>query len=53
MLKMLKNLVKNDEGQGMAEYGLILAGIAIVVIVAIGLLGTQLDTLFDAVTAEL
>lgn len=53
MLNMLKKLVKNEEGQGMAEYGLILAGIAIAVIVAIGLLGTQLDTLFKSVTAEL
>lgn len=34
MLNTLKRLVKEEEGQGMAEYALILAAIAIVVVIA-------------------
>ena len=35
MLNMVKRLVREEEGQGMAEYGLILALIAVVVIGAL------------------
>ncbi len=37
---MLKNFVKDENGQGLAEYALILALIAIVVIAALTLIGT-------------
>ena len=50
----LMNWLKNEEGQGMAEYGLIIALVAVVVIVALRLIGTNLSTIFgtiaDAVT---
>lgn len=49
MLKVAEKLVINEEGQGMAEYGLILAGIAVVVIVAITALGGRLTGLFDSI----
>ncbi len=49
MLAALKRLALEEEGQGMAEYGLILAGIAVVVIVAITALGTRLTDLFDSI----
>lgn len=52
MLKMLKKLVKGEEGQGMAEYGLIMAGIAVVVIVVIYTLGDRLVTLFEDVISS-
>ena len=32
MLERMKGLLRDEEGQGMAEYGLILAGVAVVVI---------------------
>ena len=38
--KMLKNFVRDESGQGLAEYALILALIAIVVIAALRVLGT-------------
>ncbi|MGG2025713.1 Flp family type IVb pilin [Gottfriedia sp. S16(2024)] len=53
MLKQIKNLVVAEEGQGMAEYGLILAGVAIVAIVGIKLLGTEISALIGKVTAQL
>ncbi|MGE5390085.1 MAG: Flp family type IVb pilin [Deltaproteobacteria bacterium] len=49
MLEVVKRLVINEEGQGMAEYGLILAGIAVVVMVAITALGGRLTGLFDKI----
>jgi pilus assembly protein Flp/PilA len=39
----------DDEGQGLAEYALILALIAIVVIVALQFLGTQIKSILSTV----
>lgn len=49
MLKKMKELVKKEDGQGMAEYGLILAGVAVLVIVIIYALGDRLVLLFEQV----
>ena len=51
-LNVWMNSLKKEEGQGMAEYGLILALIAIVVAVALGLLGDAISGFFDGLTAE-
>ena len=46
------NAIKGDEGQSMAEYGLILAGVAVVVMGAVVILGTTLEGTFaDVVDA--
>ena len=50
---MLKNFVKDENGQGLAEYALILALIAIVVIAALKLLGTAVDSKLDIISSEL
>ena len=42
-----------EEGQGPVEYALILVLIAIVVIVVLGLLGTQISTIFSQITSGL
>jgi len=47
---MLERLVKEEQGQGMAEYGLILALIAVVVAVALSGLGTRLADLIRSIT---
>ena len=39
-----------EKGQGLVEYALILVLIAIVVIVVLGLLGTQVSTVFQNIT---
>jgi pilus assembly protein Flp/PilA len=42
--------LKREEGQGMAEYGLILAGIAVVVVVAVFALGENISTLLEGIS---
>jgi len=42
-----------EEGQGLVEYALILVLIAIVVIVILGILGTQVSTVFSQITSGL
>lgn len=53
MLQVMKRLVREEEGQGMAEYGLILALIAIVVIGAVSGIGTQLIDTFEEIVGGL
>ena len=43
----------NEEGQGMVEYGLILALVAVVVIAALSALGDGINNIFGKVTDEL
>lgn len=44
---MLRNWLKDENGQGMVEYGLIIGLIAIVVIVALIALGPKIKDLFQ------
>jgi len=53
VLEKLKQLVVEENGQGMVEYGLILALIAIVVIGALQLVGEQTESVFDKIRNEL
>lgn len=52
-MKQMISFLKEDKGQGMVEYGLIIALIAIAVIAAVTLLGTELDKLFDRIGTTL
>lgn len=49
VLDGVKRLWTEEEGQGMAEYGLILALVAIVVIAALTLLGNNIRSRFEQV----
>jgi pilus assembly protein Flp/PilA len=49
----MKHFWKNEEGQGMVEYGLIIALVAVVVIVGISLIGTNANTMFSGLGAKL
>ena len=46
---MLRNWLRDEEGQGMVEYGLIIGLIAIVVIGALALLGPKIKEKFDEI----
>ena len=53
MKEMIKRLVKEEEGQAMTEYGLILALIAVVVITVLATMGGQIKTAFQKISDEL
>ena len=52
MVERLKHLVAEETGQGMAEYALILAFVAIVVVGALTTMGEKLEHLFSSVGGE-
>jgi pilus assembly protein Flp/PilA len=53
MLKKIRNFMAEEKGQGMAEYGLILALIACVCILALTGIGTQIQAKFNEVVTGL
>ena len=53
MKKIKSWFVSEESGQGMVEYGLIIALIAVVLIGALTALGGGLDGIFDKITGEL
>lgn len=50
MLNNLKTLVRDENGQGMVEYGLIVGIISVAAIVSLTTVRTKLAELFKAVT---
>ncbi|MBS4025451.1 MAG: Flp family type IVb pilin [Clostridia bacterium] len=50
---MIKKLWNEESGQGMTEYGLILALVSVVAIVALIFLGDQIFAVFDSVANSL
>jgi pilus assembly protein Flp/PilA len=46
-------LQKSERGASAVEYGLLVGLIAVAIIVTVGLLGGQLNTLFETVNTEL
>ncbi|CCJ34429.1 Flp family type IVb pilin [Caloramator australicus] len=54
LLGFMMNLnLKKQKGQGMVEYGLIIALVAVVVIVALTLLGGNIRNIFNQIAGEL
>ena len=51
-LQLKAAALRNDRGATAVEYGLMVALIAIVIIVAVALLGTRLNVLFGTVAAS-
>ena len=50
---MFKNFFANEEGQGMVEYGLIIALIAIVVLGALSLMGEKVEAVFNGAAGKI
>ncbi len=53
MIKLLHRFIADKSGATAIEYGLIAAGIAVAIIVAVGLLGDNLSLLFDKLADEI
>ena len=49
----IRNLLEREEGASLAEYGLLVALIAVFCITAIGLLGTALDGIFTQIAGAI
>ncbi|OEH86182.1 pilin [Desulfuribacillus stibiiarsenatis] len=49
MINKLKSLVREEQGQGMTEYGLVLGLIAVAVVGALALLREQIIEMYDGV----
>ncbi|WML51536.1 Flp family type IVb pilin [Neobacillus sp. PS3-12] len=52
MLKKIKALFVEEEGQGMTEYGLILGLVAVGAIAALILLRDKIKGIFDSITGQ-
>ena len=53
MLEMVKVVLQNRKGQGLVEYGLIMALVSIAAITMMTALGTDVGAVFTAVSTEL
>jgi len=51
MLKQIKTFIKDENGAAAVEYGLIAALIAVVIILGVRTLGTNLSNTFSAVNS--
>jgi pilus assembly protein Flp/PilA len=52
-MQLFKNFLRNESGATAIEYGLIAGLISVVIIVAVGLVGDNLELTFDAVASAL
>ena len=52
-MQILKSFVKDESGATAIEYGLIAAGIAVVIITAVNSVGTNLGTVFNKVAGNI
>ena len=53
MFAMIQSLLQDKKGQGMVEYGLILALVAVVGMAVLALLGPQVAAQFTAISGQL
>ena len=52
-MERLKRFLKDEDGVTAIEYGLIAALIAVAIIAAVGLIGTNLSNIFDHIAGKL
>jgi Flp pilus assembly pilin Flp len=51
--RYISQFIREDEGQDVVEYGLLIVGIAFVVLVGVSAFGTQVNNWFNAIAAAL
>lgn len=52
-MKEIMRFFKDEEGQGMVEYGLIIGLVAVVVIVALTIMGPIIGDMFNNINSQL
>lgn len=52
-MKALKRFFKEEDGLVAIEYGVIAVGIALAILITVGLVGDQLNAMFERVVAAL
>jgi pilus assembly protein Flp/PilA len=52
-MSLIKRFIRDDKGATAIEYGLIAAGIAVVIIVAVNAVGTNLNSVFTSISSSL
>jgi len=53
LINYVKSFARNEEGQDLLEYALLVALIALVAITAVGLAGTSVSTIFNNIATQL
>ena len=53
LLQLINRFRRNEDGAALAEYGLLVALIAVVCVVAVTALGTQVSTAFSKIASQL
>lgn len=53
LTSLIQSFLKEEEGATAVEYGLMVSLIAVVIITAVSLIGTNLDAMFDAVAGKI
>jgi pilus assembly protein Flp/PilA len=53
VMAWLSQFEREDEGQGLVEYALIIVLVSIVAVAALGLLGDQVVAVFESITGSL
>ncbi|MFN2432473.1 MAG: Flp family type IVb pilin [Gemmatimonadota bacterium] len=53
MRQFFSNLLRDDAGQDLAEYALLIALVALAVVVAVDTLGGNISNVFDDISTEL
>jgi pilus assembly protein Flp/PilA len=53
MRKLLKRFRKNEEGAALVEYGMLVGLIAVVCIVAVTTLGTEVSSVFSVIASDI
>ncbi len=53
MARMLRTLVRDDSGQDIIEYALLAAGIAVLLVPVVRILGTTLSGVFGSISSAL